>query len=77
MSIFLNVALTIAIILLLRSLYLVEKHASFIAGRERGFSVYLARTKQIRQTEVEIIRAYNVKAFEEGLKSARIDLNGL
>lgn len=77
MSIFLNVALAIVIIFLLRNSYLVERNASFIAGRERGFSIYLAQTKQIRQTEVEVLRAYNAKAFEEGLKSARRDLGGL
>lgn len=77
MSIFLNVALIIVIILLLRSNYLVERNASFIAGRERGFSIYLAQTKQIRQTEVEVLRAYHAEAFEEGLRSARRDLGGL
>ena len=77
MSIFLNFALIGVIIWLLRSNYLVERHASFIAGRECGFLIYLAQTKQIRQTEVEALRAYNAKAFEEGLRSAKRDLNGL
>ena len=74
MSAFLNFVLIGAILFLVRRLYLVEKHASFIAGRERGFSIYLAQTKQIRQTEVEALRAYNAEAFEEGLRSARRDL---
>lgn len=76
MSIFLNAALAIVIILLLRKSYIVERNASFIAGRERGFSIYLAQTKQIQQVEIEILRAYNAEAFEEGLKSARRDLGG-
>lgn len=74
MSIILNGALIGVIIFLVRDLYLVEKRASFIAGRERGFSIYLAQTNQIRQTEVETLRAYNAEAFEEGLRSARRDL---
>lgn len=74
MSIFLNVALTIVIIFLIRSLYLVEKQASFIAGREREFLIYLAKTEQIRQTKIATLRAYNAEAFEEGLRSARRDL---
>lgn len=74
MSIFLNFVLIGAIIFLLRHSYLVERKASFIAGREREFSIYLAQTKQIRQTEVEALRAYNAEAFEKGLRSARRDL---
>lgn len=74
MSIFLNFVLIGAIIFLLRHSYLVERNASFIAGRERGFSIYLAQTNQIRQTEVEVLRAYHAEAFEEGLQSARRDL---
>ena len=74
MSIFLNFVLTGVIIFLLRHSYLVERNASFIAGRERGFLIYLKQTKQIRQTEIEIIGTYHAKAFEEGLRSARRDL---
>lgn len=74
MSIFLNFVLIGVIIFLLRHSYLVERNASFIAGRERGLSSHLAQTKQIRQTEIKILRAYNAKAFEEGLRSARRDL---
>lgn len=74
MSTFLIFVLIGAIILLLRNSYLVERNASFIAGREQGFSSYLAQTKQIRQTEIVNIRAYNAEAFEAGLRSARRDL---
>lgn len=74
MSIFLNFVLIGVIIFLLRHSYLVERNASFIAGRVQGLSNYLAQTKQIRQTEIKILRAYNAEAFEAGLKSARRDL---
>lgn len=74
MSLFLNLVLVAIVIWLLYVQHRTEKYASFIAGRERIFTIHLMRMKQIKDTEVGVLRTYNYKAYVEGNKSARRDL---